>query len=300
MSSNIQSFLRASAHSRPLPASAIVYEERMIKGKEGVRLLRAPSIESDVVWKARLIRFAYNILRPKLGEPYSAETLISTIRDHFPLSSQQSENEANAVVAKFRGSFGNVSYLSPQGFYDFNGKDQTATMHKAPRPANVCFAEVKYNLPLARLGAPFDEYQRCDMTYFLHLPQSLPGKSLTLISQSNPSCDGTVRRSLFSTATNLKSKFSSTPGRVASVGNNVAPLSVVNIPGVSTPPIITTTASPSSSAGMPIGGSSRDLIPGSSMRFFPGLSTTTAVGPSTTNSNSSFDAIKVKLAPKTA
>ena len=34
------------------------------------------------------------------------------------------------------------------------------------------------------------------------------------------------------------------------------------------------------------------------MGFFPGLSTTSALDTSTTNSNSSFDAIKVKLAPK--
>ena len=46
-------------------------------------------------------------------------------------------------------------YLSPQGFYDSNGKDWTNLMHKAPRLANICFAKVKYNFPLAVFGAPF-------------------------------------------------------------------------------------------------------------------------------------------------
>ena len=58
------------------------------------------------------------------------------------------------------------------------------------------------------------------MSYFLHVPQSVPGRikvntSIGLFgsySTSDP-----VRRSLFTTATSLNSKFTSTPDRTASV-----------------------------------------------------------------------------------
>ena len=112
MSASIQSSLKSTT-SCPLPASAIVYKDRLIKGKENVCLLRVPSIESDVVWKTYSVKFAYNILRSKLGEPYSAETLISVLRDHFSLSSQQSANKAATMVEKFCGGFGDTTYLSP-------------------------------------------------------------------------------------------------------------------------------------------------------------------------------------------
>ena len=87
MNPNIRASLSSSS-SRTLPVNAVVYEERWIKGKDNVRLLRAPSIESDIVWKARSLRFAYSVFRSKLGEPYSAETLISVFREHFPLGTQ--------------------------------------------------------------------------------------------------------------------------------------------------------------------------------------------------------------------
>ena len=59
------------------------------------------------------------------------------------------------MVAKFRGSFGDTTYLSPQGFHDFNGDCQTGSMHKTPRFSNVSFIEVKYDMPLSVLGSPF-------------------------------------------------------------------------------------------------------------------------------------------------
>ena len=170
MNPNIRASLSSSS-SRTLPVNAVVYGERWIKGKDNVCLLCAPSIESDIVWKARSLRFAYSVLRPKLGEPYSAETLISVFREHFPLGTQQSEHEAEAVVEKFRNCFNDTAYLSPLGFYNASGLDVTDKMHKTPRPANVCFLETKFDLPLSDLGDPFTAYQRCDLTYYFHLPQ---------------------------------------------------------------------------------------------------------------------------------
>ena len=108
----------------------------------------------------------------KLGKPYSAENLIAVISEHFSVGSQQAEYDAEAIVAKFCNYFGDVTLLSPLGFYDSNGNDVTDRMHQTPRPANACFLETKFELPLSYLGAPFSVYQRCAMTYWLHLPQS--------------------------------------------------------------------------------------------------------------------------------
>ena len=136
----------ASSSSRTLPVNAVVYEERWIKRKDNVRLLRAPSIESNIVWKARSLRFAYSVLRPKLGESYSMETLISIFRKHFPLRTQQLEHEAEAVVEKFRNRFNDTSCFSALGFYNASGGNVTGKIHKTPRPANVCFLEAKFDL----------------------------------------------------------------------------------------------------------------------------------------------------------
>ena len=169
MNPNIRASLSSSS-SRTLPVNAVVYEERWIKGKDNVRLLRAPSIKSDIVWKARSLRFAYSVLIPKWGESYSVKTLISVFREQFPLGMQQSEHEVEVVVEKFRNSFNDMAFWSPLGFYNANGSDVTDKVHKTPRPANVYFLETKFDLLLSALGDPFTAYQRCDLTYYLHLP----------------------------------------------------------------------------------------------------------------------------------
>ena len=129
MSSNIRASL---ASSRKLPANAVVYEERLINNTETVKLLRAPSVESDVVWKARSLQFACSTLRKKLGKPFSAANLIAVISDHFPVGTQQAEHDADAVVTTFRNCFGNVRHLTPLGFINSDGDDVTATMHQVP------------------------------------------------------------------------------------------------------------------------------------------------------------------------
>ena len=105
------------------------------------------------------------MLRPKLGELYSAETFI-VFREHFPLGTQQSEHEVEVVVEKFRYCFNDTSYLTPLEFYNSSGADVTDKMHKTPRPVNVCFIETKFDLLLSVLGDPFTAYQRYDLTYF--------------------------------------------------------------------------------------------------------------------------------------
>ena len=148
MSSNI----RYSLVSTPkLPTNAVVYEVRLINSKEKVKLLRTPSIESDVAWKAHSLKFAFTALRKRLGNPHSAEDLISVISEHFPVGTQQAELVAEAIVTKFRN------------FYPQNAAS-----------SECVFPRKKIELPLSRLGTPFSVYQRCDMIYWLHLPQSCP------------------------------------------------------------------------------------------------------------------------------
>ena len=112
----------------------------------------------------------------------------------------------------------------------------TDKMHKTPRPANVCFSEKKSDLPLSELGDQFTAYQRCDLTYYLHLPQSLgENANVVLLTQAKVSTAESScweRRSLFSAATNLNSKFMSTPGRLATVVDSNQLPSIVNIPNV--------------------------------------------------------------------
>ena len=173
MSSNIRSSL---ASTGKLPTNAVVYEVRLINSKKKVKLLRAPSIESDVVWKAHSLKFTCTALRKRLRNPHSAEDLISVISEHFSVGTQQAELGAEANVTKFRNWFGNVTYLTPLGFFNAHRDDVTKRIHKTPHPANVCFLETKFELSLSWLDAPFSVYQRCDMIYWLHLPQSCPQK----------------------------------------------------------------------------------------------------------------------------
>ena len=88
MSANIVSSLKSST-SYQLHALHIVYKERLIKGEEHIRLVRALLIESEVVWKTRSLCFTQSILYPKLVKPYTTEKLILAIHDHIPLGVQQ-------------------------------------------------------------------------------------------------------------------------------------------------------------------------------------------------------------------
>ena len=154
MISQLRSSFRSSS-PRNLPPSVVVYEKHLIKRKDKVHLLRASSIESEIVWKARSFDFAYIALHSKFGDPHSSEQLIAFVREYFPLDTTQSESNAQIKVTKFRSSFNDVSHLSPLGFYDSDGLDMTDIIYKTPRPINICFFEVKFDLPLAMLGSSF-------------------------------------------------------------------------------------------------------------------------------------------------
>ena len=82
-----------------------MYEKHLIKRKDKVHLSRASSIESEIVWKARSLDFAYIALHSKLGDPHSSEQLIAFVREYFPLDTTQSEsnsqNKSDKITLQF-------------------------------------------------------------------------------------------------------------------------------------------------------------------------------------------------------
>ena len=225
----------ASSSSRTFPVNAVVYKEGWIQGKDNVRLLRAPSIESDIVWKARSLRFDYSVLRPKLGEPYYAETLISIFREHFPLGTQQLEHESDVVVEKFCNCFNDALYLPPLGFYKQNAETSECVFSRNEiRFATICTWRPIHYVSAMRLDI-FFAFATIAMQNSNEI-LSTPTKASTTKSSDSD------QRSMFSAATNLNSKFMPTPGRVATVVDNGQMSSMINIPdsasisGTSTPP----------------------------------------------------------------
>jgi len=148
------------------------------------------------------------------------------------VGTQQAVHDAEAMVTKSRNCFGDVIFLSPLGFHYFNGDDVPDKMHKIPWPANACFLEARFELPFSCLDAPFSVYQCCNMTYWLHLPQSgHQEKKDTAAASSSTSSSVTARSSLFSVATNLQSKFTFTPGVVVTGDGGSVPPNVINLSG---------------------------------------------------------------------
>lgn len=118
---------RKDWHSHP------IYEERTC-GTEKLRLLKAPSVNADPMWKAQSFDFAQDLLRAKLGTNFTADNVISIFNKHFPLNTMTAEGEAKRVKAIFRKSFGQVQYLTPTLFLNKQGNDQTGFMHRTNRP----------------------------------------------------------------------------------------------------------------------------------------------------------------------
>ena len=139
--------------------------------------------------------------------------------------------KACTAVEKVCSCFGNVAYLVPLGFYDSTGRDWTASMHKTPRPSNVCFLEVQATIPLSIVSDTFNVGEQCDLSYFLHLPQVLygGGGGKYIFGKGDVSDSITTpRRSLFNNATNLYSKFSFAPVRNEnSLQGNALPSDIV-------------------------------------------------------------------------
>lgn len=255
-------------------------------------------MESEVVWKTQSLQFVCLILRKKLGKPHSAENLIAIISEHFPVGIQQAEHDAEAIVAKFRSCFGNVAFLSPIGFYNSYGDDITDKCIKRHGRQNACFLETNFELPLSRLGAPFSVYQRFDITYWLHLPQSGPRKKTAAAAASSSTGSSlTDRSSLFSIVMNLQSKFIFTPGVVVTSDGGSDPPDVINLSGSAPASAAKLTGSPSISTT----GKTSSTVDGEKSETggtYGGGTASRSISPG--NSDSGFDAVKEKLHPKTA
>ena len=87
-------------------------------------------------------------------------------------------------LGRISAIFGETQYLSPYGFYNSDRVDLTDKMRQSPRPEHMCFPETKFGLLLAKMGEPFTVTQRCDLTCFLHLWQSLDVNVVS--SSTNP------------------------------------------------------------------------------------------------------------------
>lgn len=177
---------------RPPPPQTVTYESRTIESHERIQLLRAPSIETDKIWKNRALKYAYSRLRPKLctraDNKYRPETLITLFSDHFPLSTQNAEHEADEAVQNFQRKLHNISYLTPLGFYNIQGDRRCHQMIKKTRPPNVMYLKVSADMPMSDF-APVFENKSCHLEYFLHLPQSTMSRSLFQQAISQGSVD---------------------------------------------------------------------------------------------------------------
>ena len=142
-------------------------------GTEKLRLLKAPSVDADAMWKAQAFDFARDQLRGKLSATISADTIISVIGEQFPMPTMAAEQEARRIVSLFRMAFGCVDNLTPTVMLDRGGNDQTGLMYRTPRPANVCYLGVKARIPMQKLSTAFDDsFAYFNLSYYLELPQS--------------------------------------------------------------------------------------------------------------------------------
>ena len=175
MSSQFTAARIQSGGQKPPPPQSVTYETRTIGSHEKIQLLRAPSIETDKIWKNRAFKYAYSRLRPKLctrfENDYKPETLITVFSDHFPLATQNAEHEADEAVKNFHKKLQDVSNLTPLGFYDIHGNRQCHKMTKKSRPPNVCFIKIAADISMGEFATIFKN-KECHLEFFLHLPQS--------------------------------------------------------------------------------------------------------------------------------
>jgi len=134
-------------------------------------LLKAPSVESAVLWKRQAFQAAIERLRPKLKD-CSADALIAVFAEHFPLSTHAAEQEARRAVQAFQNEFGNIENLEPTGFVDIRGDNQTRNMYKAIRPPNVCHLGVQAVIRMENISEAFAADDSYVLDYYLRLPQS--------------------------------------------------------------------------------------------------------------------------------
>jgi hypothetical protein len=169
---------QAAASAKP------VYEGRLL-GSEKIQLLKAPGIDSDVMWKQQCFESVCNRLRAKLSDSCNADSIISVFNAHFPISTLSAENQARMAVTKFKSAFGNISYLKPTAFLNRNGEDKTSQMYQQPRPDNICHLGVTAEISMHEISKAFDREMTFTVEYFLPLPQTC-GRSATTASIPDP------------------------------------------------------------------------------------------------------------------
>ena len=162
-----------------------VYEGRLL-GSEKIQLLKAPGIDSDVMWKQQCFESVYNRLRAKLCDSCNADAIISVFNAHFPISTLAAEDQARMAVTKFQSAFGNISYLKPTAFLNRNGEDKTSEMYQQPRPANIYHLGVTAEISMYEISKAFDREMTFSIKYFLPLPQTC-GRSLSTAAIQDPS-----------------------------------------------------------------------------------------------------------------
>ena len=98
-----------------------VFETRECRN-EKLRLLKAPSVEAEAMWKAQSFTFSRNFLRGKLNAKASVDSVIAVIGDDLPMPNMTAGQEARRFISQFRALFGNVNNLTPTVFWIEKGK----------------------------------------------------------------------------------------------------------------------------------------------------------------------------------
>jgi len=158
------------------------FQERKC-GTEKFVLLKAPSVESAVLWKRQAFQAAIERLRPKLKD-CTADALIAVFAEHFPLSTHAAEQEARRAVQAFQNEFSNVDNLEPTGFVDIRGDNQTKNMYRPTRPPNVCHLGVQAAIQMRKISDAFTMDDSYVLEYYLRLPQSFTPSTQSLKRKS--------------------------------------------------------------------------------------------------------------------
>ena len=138
-----------------------------------IRLIKAPSVDEAPMWKGQAFDFDRDRLRGKIGGAVTADSVITVIGEHFPMSTMTVEQEARRVISTFRSVIIQVDNLTPSIFLDRAGKDMTGGMYRNPRSANVCHLGVDALIPMSDLSLAFkDRLSTYALSYYLPLPQS--------------------------------------------------------------------------------------------------------------------------------
>ena len=168
-----------------------IYESRTL-GDQKIQLLKAPGVDSEVMWKQQCFESVYNRLRTKLSDACNADSIISVFNTHFPISTLSAEDQARSAVADFRLAFKDVSFLKPTSFVNRFGDDVTGKMYEKPRPANVCHLGVTAEIDMSVISKAFSSNMMFITDYFLPLPQSSGPSKTSPLRAIKPTTDGTT------------------------------------------------------------------------------------------------------------